>query len=63
MKKKIILTTIVGLSLFLTSCAKDEECVCVNSANLTDSEAKDAGVSLETACELAKIGDETCKIE
>ena len=63
MKKKIFITMVLGGIIFLTSCAKDEECVCNNSANITDSDAKDAGVSLETACELARIGDESCKVE
>jgi len=63
MKKKIyVVTVLVGLISF-TSCAKDEECVCSDSANLTESDAKDAGVTLETACELAKIGDASCSIE
>ena len=63
MKNKIILALILGANISLTSCAKDEECVCNNSANISDSDAKDAGVSLETACEVAKIGDESCKVE
>jgi hypothetical protein len=63
MKKRIFGTLVfIGL-IFLTSCAKDEECVCENSANITESDAKDVGVSLDTACGLAKIGDETCSIE
>ncbi|MGB0882708.1 MAG: hypothetical protein ACPGSO_07115 [Vicingaceae bacterium] len=52
-----------GGALFLTSCAKGEECVCSNTATITEADAKDVGVSLEDACELAKIGDESCKIE
>ena len=63
MKKKIFITLVVGGLIFLTSCAKDEECVCINSANITDSDAKDAGVSLDVACELAKNGDKSCKVE
>ncbi|MEJ6736972.1 MAG: hypothetical protein QNK84_08035 [Flavobacteriales bacterium] len=63
MKKKIFITLVVGGLIFLTSCAKDEECVCSNTDNITESDAKDVGVSLDTACELAKIGDETCKVE
>ena len=55
--------TIVAMSIFFTSCGKDEECVCSNTANITTSDAKDAGVSLEDVCELARIGDETCKVE
>ena len=63
MKKKIFITIIVGSMIFLTSCVKNEECVCTNSANITESDAKDHGVSLNEACELAKVGDETCSLE
>jgi len=48
---------------FLTSCAKDEECVCNINPNLTESDAKDSGVSLAQACDVARIGDETCRVE
>jgi hypothetical protein len=60
--KKVIFIMFVGLTL-LSSCGKNEECVCDNSANLTESDAKDAGVSLGEACELAKNGDATCNVE
>ncbi len=63
MNRRLLLGLVMCAFIFLNSCAKDEECVCVNSANITESDAKDNGVSLDTACELAKIGDESCKVE
>lgn len=64
MKKELLLTIVVGGVLFLSSCAKDEECVCSNTANITESDAKDVGVSLEEACDFARAtADESCKIE
>jgi len=63
MKNKIIITFVfVGL-FSLSSCAIDEECVCDNITNVTDSDAKDVGVTLDEACTLARNGDETCRIE
>jgi len=63
MKNRISIMLVVGTLFLLTACAKNEECVCENSANITESDAKDVGVSLHTACELAKNGDETCSLE
>jgi len=63
MKNKIIVLLMFGGLTFLTSCAKDEECVCNINPNLTESDAKDSGVSLAQACDVARIGDETCRVE
>jgi len=63
MKNRILITLVLGTFIFLTACAKNEECVCNNSANITESDAKDNGVSLDTACELAKNGDATCSVQ
>lgn len=63
MKKLLYVAIIMGGTISFTSCAKDEECVCDTSANLTESDAEDAGVSLGTLCDLAKVGDESCEIE
>ena len=63
MKGKILMLLFIGSIVVLTSCGKNEECVCDNSENISDTDAKDAGVSLNEACELAKNGDESCNIE
>ena len=63
MKKLLYITIIMAGTVAFTSCGKDEECVCETGANITESEAEDAGVSLSTACALAKVGDETCEIK
>ncbi len=61
--KKIMAIVVLGFVFILSSCAKDEECVCEKSANITESDAKDVGVTLEDACQLAKIGDDSCIVE
>ena len=63
MKNTIVIRLVFVGGFFLTSCAIDEECVCVNINNITRADAKDVGVSLDEACDLARIGDETCKVE
>ena len=63
MKKRMFIALVFGGLIFLTSCAKDEEWVCNINPNLTESDAKDSGVSLAQACDVAKIGDETCRVE
>jgi hypothetical protein len=60
MKKLIYITIIIGIAF--TSCAKEEECVCSASANITEADAKDIGTTLSEACELAKTGDATCAV-
>ena len=63
MKRRLIIVLVFGSLVFLSSCAKNEECVCDNIDNITESDAKDVGVSLNEACDLAKIGDSSCIIE
>ena len=62
MKKKIyVVTMLVGLISF-TSCAKDE-CVCDNGVTITESDAKDTGVTLNEACEFTtKTSGSNCSI-
>ncbi len=63
MKKLLYVAIIMGGTIAFTSCAKDEECVCDTYANITESDAEDAGTSLQTLCDVAKIGDESCSIK
>jgi len=63
MKKLLYVAIITAGVVVFTSCGKDEECVCNTSTNLTQADADDAGVSLQTLCDVAKIGDDSCKIE
>ena len=63
MKKLLYVAIIMGGTIVFTSCGKDEECVCDNIPNLTESDADDAGVSLQEVCDLARNGDETCSIK
>ena len=58
-----MIATAIGVLISLTACITNEECVCDNSDNLNESDAKDSGVSIYEVCEAAKKGDETCRIE
>lgn len=63
MKKLLYVAFILSGVVAFTSCGKDEECVCDTITNITEADADDAGVSLQTLCDVARIGDESCKIE
>ena len=62
MKKSILFALILGGTLCFTSCASDEECVCSN-ATYTQSDADDAGSTLNELCTVAKIGDSSCAMK
>ncbi len=64
MKKKLYLAMVISGLCILTSCAKNEECVCNNTDNITESDAKDVGITLNEACDFAKsTADASCRIE
>ncbi|OFY90746.1 MAG: hypothetical protein A3K10_11075 [Bacteroidetes bacterium RIFCSPLOWO2_12_FULL_31_6] len=62
MKKSLLFALILGGVLAFTSCASDEECVCSN-ATYTQSDADDAGTTLNELCSVAKIGDSSCSMK
>jgi len=62
MKKLLYLVIIMGGTIVLTSCGKDEECVCDNGVTITEEDADPA--SLSDACDVAQIsGSVTCEIK
>ncbi|MGB0886973.1 MAG: hypothetical protein ACPGSL_02520 [Vicingaceae bacterium] len=60
--KKILYMTLLFAVVVLIGCAKNEECVCDNTSNITEEEAKDYNASLNDVCDLAKVSDPTCSI-
>lgn len=63
MKKTFYLIIMAVVLTIVTSCAKNEECVCENTASITEEDAKDYGVTLNEACNLAKFSDSSCTIK
>ncbi len=63
MKKLLYIGILMVGTAAFTSCASGDECKCDNGVTITEDDAEDSGVSLNEACNLAKIGDSTCKVE
>ncbi len=63
MKKVLYFAVIMMGIVVVTSCGKDEECVCDNGITFSEQDAQDQGVSLSSYCDLAKVGDSSCEIK
>jgi len=63
MKKLLFVTIVLGSTISLTACGKDEECVCDNGIIITENDAKDTGATLSEACEFAEIGPVSCELQ
>ena len=63
MKKLLYVAVITCAAVTFISCGKSDECKCDSGLTYTEEDAKDAGVTLETVCATAKVGDESCAIQ
>ncbi|MBL4668322.1 MAG: hypothetical protein JKY30_03570, partial [Flavobacteriales bacterium] len=50
------------VSVAFTSCASGDECACDDGLTITEDDAKDSGVTLNEACNLAKLRDSSCSL-
>ena len=60
--KKLLFTMLLGGLVAITSCGKNEECVCSDGTTYTESDVP-AGSTLNEVCSLAKIGDSSCEMK
>lgn len=61
MKKILYFTLIIIGMVMMTSCVKDEQCVCDNGITINEEEAEP--VTLSEACDFASLqGGTTCSI-
>jgi hypothetical protein len=61
MKKSLLFAIILGGTIALTSCGKDEECVCDDGTTYTESDVP-SGTTLDEVCTVARVGDSSCSM-
>ena len=61
MKKILYIALFLTVSVAFTSCASGDECSCDNGVTITEDDLEES-VTLNEACNLAKLSDSSCSL-